>query len=45
VVRGPAATAQVTFKSTQRTVTMLVACTDGVPAATTQVDSSWGGDE
>lgn len=44
VVRGPAATAQVVFKSSQRTVTMTVSCTAGVPSAATQV-TSWGGDD
>ena len=45
VVRGPAATAQVSFKSSQRTVTMVVSCSDGVPSATTHVKTSWGGDD
>ena len=45
VVRGPATTAQVVFKSSQRTVTMAVSCTDGVPSATTQVQAPPGGDD
>jgi hypothetical protein len=45
VVRGPASTAQVAFKSTQQTVTMVVSCSSGVPSATTQVQGSWGGDD
>jgi serine/threonine-protein kinase len=45
VVRGPAATAQVVFKSSQRTVTMTVSCTAGVPSAATQVQNTWGGDD
>ncbi len=35
VVRGPAASARVTFTSGQLTVTMIVSCDAGVPAATT----------
>jgi hypothetical protein len=34
VVRGPAANATVTFSSGQLTVTMVVSCDAGVPAAT-----------
>lgn len=45
VVRGPAATAQVAFKSSQSTVTMVVSCSAGVPSATTHVQNSWGGDD
>jgi hypothetical protein len=45
VVRGPGATAQVAFRSSQSTVTMMVSCSAGVPSATTQVQNSWGGDD
>ncbi len=45
VVRGPAATAQVAFRSSQQTVTMVISCSAGVPSAATQVQSSWAGDE
>ena len=49
VVRGPAARAQVTFTSTQLTVTMVVTCAAGAPTATTSVVSAtaaspWNGD-
>ena len=43
--RGPGAAAQVAFKSSQSTVTMVVSCSAGVPSATTQVQNSWGGDD
>jgi hypothetical protein len=49
VVRGPAATAQVTFTGGQLTVTMVVSCDAGAPTATSTAVSStaastWGGD-
>ena len=44
VVRGPAATAKVTFTSSRRQVVMVISCTKGVPAAATKV-TNWGGDE
>jgi hypothetical protein len=43
VARGPAATAQVTFNFGQRSVTMLVSCSNGVPSATIHVPGSGGG--
>ena len=45
VIRGPAASARVTFTDPQLTVTMIVSCASGVPAATTSVTGSWTGDE
>lgn len=45
VVRGPAATARVAFRSSQQTVTMVISCSAGVPSATTQVQDSWSGDD
>jgi hypothetical protein len=46
VVRGPATTAQVTFGSGQRSVTMLVSCSSGVPSATLHERGfDGGGDE
>jgi hypothetical protein len=45
VVRGPATTTRVVFKSSQRTVTMTVSCTAGVPSAATQVQNTWGGED
>jgi hypothetical protein len=44
VVRGPAATAKVTFTSSRRQVVMVISCSSGVPAASTKV-TNWGGDE
>ncbi|HSS89306.1 MAG TPA: hypothetical protein VLL69_08310 [Streptosporangiaceae bacterium] len=43
VVRGPATTTQVTFGSSQRSVTMLVSCSNGVPSATLHEHGSGGG--
>jgi hypothetical protein len=43
VVRGPAATAQVTFESTANTVVMVVSCSTGVPTATTTVNNGGSG--
>jgi eukaryotic-like serine/threonine-protein kinase len=43
VTRGPAVTAQVTFESDANTVTMVVSCTGGTPAATTTVSPIAGG--
>ena len=43
VTRGPAVTAQVTFESNANTVTMVVSCTAGAPAATTTVSPIAGG--
>jgi hypothetical protein len=40
VVRGPAATAQVTFESFANSVAMVVSCSSGVPTATTTVGDS-----
>src|SRR5215475_9169812 len=40
VARGPASTARVVFASTASTVTMLVSCASGVPAAATTVTSA-----
>jgi hypothetical protein len=46
VLRGPAATAQVSFDSDANSVTMLVSCSTGVPIATSTVrDHSSGGAE
>jgi hypothetical protein len=46
VIRGPAATARVTFNSTANSVTMMVSCSTGVPTATSTVGSSGtGGDD
>lgn len=46
VVRGPAATARVTFNSAANSVTMLVSCSTGVPAATSTIGGPWsGGDD
>jgi len=44
VIRGPATTARVTFNSTANSVTMMVSCSAGMPAASTTVGSSrgWG---
>jgi hypothetical protein len=44
VVRGPAASAQVTFTGGQLTVTMVVSCAAGVPTATSTAVSTWAGD-
>ena len=46
VIRGPVATARVTFNSTANSVTMMVSCSAGTPVASTTVGSSrgWGGD-
>jgi hypothetical protein len=40
VVRGPAATAQVTFEGSANSVSMMVSCSSGVPAATTTFGDS-----
>ena len=45
VIHGPAPSARVTFTDPQLTVTMIVSCASGVPAATTSVTGSWTGDE
>jgi len=45
VIRGPAASARVTFISTQLTVIMAVSCAGGVPTATSSVIGSLSGDE
>jgi hypothetical protein len=45
VIRGPAATARVAFTDPQQTVTMVVSCASGMPAATTSVISNWTGDD
>jgi hypothetical protein len=45
VIRGPAASARVTFISTQLTVIMAVSCAAGVPTATSSVTGSLSGDE
>jgi hypothetical protein len=42
VVRGPATSAQVTFAGGQLTVTMIVSCDAGVPAATSTTVSTGG---
>ncbi len=42
VERGPTGTAQVSFTSSQRRVTMLVTCPGGVPSAAVHT-SNWGG--
>jgi hypothetical protein len=42
VIRGPAATAKVTFESAANAVTMLVTCSGGVPSATSYVHSGGG---
>lgn len=44
VVRGPAAQAKVTFRSSRNEVNMVVSCQGGVPAATSSTDNSWGDD-
>jgi len=43
VVRGPAATAKVTFESNANSVTMAVSCATGVPTASTTVGEGGGG--
>jgi hypothetical protein len=43
VVRGPAASAQVTFGSSRMIVTMTVTCSQGVPADTVSTRTPWGG--
>jgi hypothetical protein len=43
VVRGPAATAHVTFESNANIVTMVVSCSSGVPTATTTTSPGDGG--
>ena len=43
MVRGPAATAQVTFSRHAAQVTMVVSCSAGVPSATTQAEAPGGG--
>ena len=45
VVRGPAATARVTFNSVANSVTMMVSCSTGVPAATSTVGDSGSGSD
>jgi hypothetical protein len=46
VIRGPAATAQVTFNSTANSVTMVVSCSAGAPTATSTVGGPGsGGDD
>lgn len=45
VTRGPAATTRVTFESDANSVTMVVTCSSGTPAATSYVQSNGGGDE
>lgn len=42
VRRGPAAQASVTFESTANSVVMHVTCLDGVPQASSTVQSGWG---
>jgi hypothetical protein len=44
VIRGPAATAKVTFASSRRLVTMAISCTGGTPSTANTV-TNWGGDE
>jgi hypothetical protein len=44
-VRGPAATAQVTFESGTLEVTMVVSCSGGMPSATTRTEAPGGGDD
>lgn len=43
VVRGPAATAQVTFKSSASEITVTVTCANGRPTFATQADDNGGG--
>lgn len=45
VVRGPATSVRLTFRSTQRTVTMVISCVSGVPKAATYVHNSGSGDD
>jgi hypothetical protein len=46
VLRGPSATAKVTFRSAGRAVTMTLSCAAGVPSETTSTGGSWsGGDD
>lgn len=40
VVRGPASTARVTFRSTRTSVTMVISCSGGEPSSATYVHSS-----
>jgi hypothetical protein len=44
VIRGPAATTQVTFTSSRKLVTMAITCPSGEPSTSTTV-TNWGGDE
>ena len=43
VIRGPAATARVIFESDANSVTMVVSCADGVPAASSYIHTNGGG--
>jgi hypothetical protein len=45
VIRGPAATTRVTFESDADSVTMVVTCSSGTPAATSSVGDSAGSGE
>jgi hypothetical protein len=45
VVRGPAATALVTFNSTANSVTMVVSCSTGAPTATSTTGGPGGGSD
>lgn len=45
VLRGPAATARVTFSDSRVAVTMTVSCAGGKPKAATSVVRTWGGDD
>lgn len=44
VIRGPAATAKVTFTNSRKLVTMAISCTGGTPSTVNTV-TNWGGDE
>ena len=44
VIRGPTATAKVTFTSSRKLVTMAISCTGGTPSTVNTV-TNWGGDE
>lgn len=43
VLRGPSATARVTFRSVDRAVTMTLSCVNGEPSEVTGTGGSWGG--